>query len=366
MEHKNLSIEVDKNLIEKILDDLDMRYVALFLYVIRNDLFKDLSDPTLIENYEKILILDEIFKNNITSFWDENFTEVAIDLGLLKNIRSIREFQQKEPDFLVKLGEETITIEENTISVPDDSLFLIINKKFKTLSRRNFNLALTKLKGVRCEKTNNIHPFIYEIGEHDYTISDDLYYILDQFGNIYQTIKIELTIEGFYERFSEIQKKIESFLEIFDPKLINKPVKKKVEKAIDENKEIIKYLKDEGIELSGKFSFDKIDPNEEIFQTWKNKLLILLNLNYKMKLIDNQLLELKKAYSGKNKAHSYLDFIEKISFNEGGIIDKIQSTLIDLRNKLVEINEELLKFSKKDLQLLNLDYEKFVIMSSDN
>jgi hypothetical protein len=366
MEHKNLSKEIDKNLIEKSLDDLDMRYVILFLYVIRNDLFKDLTDPILIENYERILILDEIFKSNITNFWNENFTETAIDLGLLKNIRSIRDFKQKDPDFLIKLGEETITIEENTISVPVDSLFLMINKKFKKLSRRNFNLALTKLKGVRCEKTNIIHPFIYEIGEHDYAISDDLYYILDLCGNIYQTIKIELTIEGFYERFSEIQKKIEEFLEIFDPKLTNKPVKKKVEKAIEHNKEIFKYLKDEGIQLSEKFSFEKIDPSVEIFQIWNNKLLILLNLDYKMNNLDNQLLELKKAYSGKNKAHSYYEFIEKISFNEDGIIDKIQATLIDLRNKLVEINEELSKLSKKYLQLINLDYEKFVIMSSDN
>jgi hypothetical protein len=365
MEHKNLSIEIDKSLIEKVLDDLDMRYVILFLYIIRNDLFKDLTDPNLIENYEKILILDDIFKNNLINLWNESFIEIAIDLGLLKNIRNFRDFEQKEPDFLIKLGDETITIEENTISVPDDNLFLLINKKFKTLTRRNFNLALSKLKGVRCEKSSIIHPFIYEIGEHDYNISNDLYYILDQFGNIYQTIKIELAIEGFYEKFSEIQKKGEVYLDVFEPKLNSKPVKKKIGKAIKDNKDIIKYLKDEGIQLPEKFSFEKIHPNEEIFKAWNSKLLLLLNLNDKMHDIDTQLLELKKIYSGKNKANSYLEFIEKSSFNKDGIIDKIQITLIDLRNKLIEINEEFSKLSKKDLQLLNLDYEKFIIMSSD-
>ncbi|GAH43419.1 unnamed protein product, partial [marine sediment metagenome] len=183
MEHTNLSIDNDKNLIEKVLNDIDMRYIVLFLYVIRNDLFRDLNDSELIKSYEKVLILDEIFKNNILNFWTDEFIEVAVDLGLFKNIRSMREFQQKEGDFIIRLGEETVTIENDTISVPDHTLFLIINKKFKFLTKRNFNSALIKLKGVRCETSNIIHPFVSEIGDHDYTLPDDVYYILNQYGN---------------------------------------------------------------------------------------------------------------------------------------------------------------------------------------
>ncbi len=112
MEHKNLTLEHDKNLIDNVLDNIDMRYIILFLYVIRNDLFKDLTDENLIESYERILILDDIYKNNIVNFWDEEFSEIYIDLGLIKNIRSLREFDQKEGDFILKLGEETITIEQ--------------------------------------------------------------------------------------------------------------------------------------------------------------------------------------------------------------------------------------------------------------
>ena len=82
MEHKNLALEYDKALIEKILEDLDMRYIILFLYIIRNDLFKNLTEVELINSYEKILILDEIYKNNIITFWNEDFIEIAIDLGL--------------------------------------------------------------------------------------------------------------------------------------------------------------------------------------------------------------------------------------------------------------------------------------------
>ncbi|MFX1464761.1 MAG: hypothetical protein ACFFBF_17220, partial [Promethearchaeota archaeon] len=94
MEHRKLTLVDDRNLIDKILDDIDMRYIILFLYVIRNDLFKDLSHRSLIESYERILILDEIYKNNIVNFWDEEFTDIYIDLGLMKNIRSLKEFKQ--------------------------------------------------------------------------------------------------------------------------------------------------------------------------------------------------------------------------------------------------------------------------------
>ncbi|MHA2181531.1 MAG: hypothetical protein ACXAAH_08925, partial [Promethearchaeota archaeon] len=258
MEHKNLTLEDDSRLIENIMNDLEMRYIVLFLYVIRNDLFKDLNDKALIESYERILVLDDIYKSNIDTLWEEEFTDIYIDLGLTKNIRSKREFDQKDDDFIIKLGEETITIEENTISVPDDTLYLIINKKFKFLTRRNFNLALTRLKGVRCEKTSIIHPLISEIGEHDYRLSEDFYYILDQYGNIYQAIKIEITIESFYKRFNEIEEKINELIKIFDPVLNTKSLLKKINEAIEGEKDILNYLKDENVELPEKFEFSKI------------------------------------------------------------------------------------------------------------
>jgi hypothetical protein len=365
MEHENLTLEQDKNLIDKILDDADMRYIILFLYVIRNDLFKDLTDRKLIDSYERVLILDEIYKDNVVKFWDELFTDVYIDLGLIKNIRSLREFEQKDGDFVLRIGEETITIEEDTISVPDDTLFLIINKKFKSLSRRNFNLALTKLKGVRCEISNTIHSLVSEIGEHDYTLSDDLYYILDQYGNIYQAIKIEVTIEGFYQRFKEIQEKIYNLIKIFDPVLNTKLIIKKVNKAIEEENDIFQYLKDEKVELPQKFDFDKISLEDNIFRQWNSQLRSLLNLRNQLEEIENNLKDLQSYYSGKEKKILYLEFIEKISFNEEGIVDNIQNSLIELRKELVGINEQITKLTEKEIKLLNLDYERLIIMSSD-
>ncbi|MFX1448760.1 MAG: hypothetical protein ACFFCG_11610 [Promethearchaeota archaeon] len=366
MEHTNLSIKTDKNLIERVLDDIDMRYIVLFLYVIRNDLFRDLKDIELIESYEKVLILDEIFKSNVLNFWNNEFIEIAIDLGLFKNIRSMREFHQKEEDFIIRLGEETVTIENETISVPDHILFLIINKKFKSLTRRNFNSALIKLKGVRCEKSNFIHSFITEIGDHDYAIPDDIYYILDQYGNIYQAIKIEITIEGINQRYLEIQEKIDEFIDLFDPKLRTKPVLKKVHEAIKNNKDIIKHLKDEKIELPDKFDHKEIDTENSIFKDWNSKMLQLLNYSFNMKQIEHKILEIKKYYSGKGKKFKYLEFIEKVSFNEDNIVNIIQSTLIELRESLIEVNNELEKLTKKELKLLNLDFERYLITSRND
>jgi hypothetical protein len=365
MEHKNLTLEYDKNLIDKIIDDLDMRYTVLFLYIIRNDLFKDLSDSNLIESYNRVLILDEIYKNNVEKLWDEEFIDIYIDLGLIKNIRSLREFEQKDDDFILKIGEETVTIEENTISVPDDTLYLIINKKFKSLTRRNFNLALTRLKSVRCEKSNVIHSLIIEIGEHDYTLPDDFYYILDQYGNIYQTIKIEVTVEGFFERFKEIQEKVYDYIKIFDPILNSKPIMKKISKAIEDNKSIFQYLKDEKVELSNKFNFEKINVEDNIFKKWNSYLLSLLTLRNRLDEIENKLKDIKNIYSGKDKKFKYLEFIEKISFNEEGIVDKIQNVLIELRKELITINGKISELTEKKLKLLNLDYERLILISSD-
>ncbi|MFX0188216.1 MAG: hypothetical protein ACFE8A_10820 [Candidatus Hodarchaeota archaeon] len=364
MEHKNLTLEDDKNLINKILDDIEMRYVILFLYVVRNDLFENLNDQEIIDSYQRVLILDEVFKGNLLSFWKKPFLEIAIDLGLLRNIRSLREFETKEDDFIVKLGDEMIKIEQNIIIIPEELIFLMIKKKFKFLTKRHFNLALTRLKAVRCERSNAIHPFIFEIGENSYCLSDDLYYILDQFGNIYQAIKIEIVIEGFYARFKEIKDKIEEFIKIFDPLLNSRNVIKKINKAIEENKNIVKYLKDEKVILSDKFDVDDINEYVPIYKDWNSKLSQLLKFRFQMEKIDDKLSEIKSFYSGKNKKYSYMKFIENISFNEDNIVDKIQDELISLRKELVEINNETSKLTKKDVKLLNLDYERFIIANS--
>jgi len=366
MEHQEITLENDKTLIEKVLDDRDMRYIVLFMYIVRNDLLKDFIDQDLLDAYEKVLILDDIYKSNVTSFWDDNLIEVAIDLGLFKNIRTMREFEAQEDDFIIKMGEETVTIEDNTMLIPDDVLFLMIRKKFKFLTRRNFNSALTRLKGVRCEIANLIHPFIFEIGENDYTIADDLYYVLEQFGNIYQAIKIEITIEGFHSRFKEIDEKIKKYIQIYDSLLNTKPVMKKINHAIKENMDILTYLREEKVELPEKFTSDTIKKDDPVYIQWNSTLLTLLNCRFTLNDVEQKILEIKDMYSGKKKKLSYLDFIEKVSFNEDGILDSIQQTLLELRQTLVRINKDTSEITEKKLKLLNLDLERMILLEGED
>ncbi|MFX1273991.1 MAG: hypothetical protein ACFFBP_02190 [Promethearchaeota archaeon] len=363
MEHEKLDLDYDKTLINKILDNVDNRYIILFLYIIRNDFLQDLNDKTIIDSYEKVLVLDDIYKENITMFWPKEFIEIAIDLGLFKNIRSIKEFENKENDFIIKLGEETVTIENNVILIPDDTLFNMITKKFKFFTRRNFNSALTRLKSVLCEKSSMIHPFILQIGENDYTLTDDLFYILEQYGNIYQAIKMEITIEGFYKRFEEISTKLTDFISVFDSGLNAKTTIKKINVALKENKDIFKFLKEEKIKLSDKFDWKDIDKNAQIFKDWNALLLKLLTYRSQMEKIEKKLLDIKSYYSGKNKKYSYLKFIEKVSYNEDNIVNEIQDSLITLRKKIIETNDEISELTKKQVKLMNLDFERFVLTS---
>ncbi|MFO8019387.1 MAG: hypothetical protein R6U96_12190 [Promethearchaeia archaeon] len=365
MSHENLTIAQDQQLIEKILDDKNMRYIVLFLYVIRNDLFHDLSDKSIIKSYERVLILDDIHKGNIESFWDQEFTRIALELGLLKNIRTYREYQQKDDDFIVKLGEETVTIEEQTILVPKDTLFAMIKKKFSFLTKRNFNSALVRLKGVRCERgAGIIHPFIYEIGGNDVTLADDLYYILDQYGNIYQAIKIEVTIERFYEKFKKMHNKLLELIEIYDEKLTRSSSVTEIENALDQGKDILKHLEEEGLELPDKFKFRGSEEGE-IYQEWKSTLIKLFEYQIEMSDIDSQLMEIKQYYSGTDKKYGYLEFIEKVSFNEDNIVTEIENLLIKLRERLIKIKEVLSAFTKKKIKLLNLDLERYILTNED-
>ena len=85
-----------------------------------------------------------------------------------------------------------------------------------------------------------------------------------------------------------------------------------------------------------------------------------------MEQLDEKILETKKYYLGKDKKFNYLDFIEKVSFNEDNIVNKIQNVLLKLREDLIEINKEIEGLTKKELKLLNIDYERYLITRSDD
>jgi hypothetical protein len=83
-----------------------------------------------------------------------------------------------------------------------------------------------------------------------------------------------------------------------------------------------------------------------------------------MDSIDKQLSEVRRYYTGENRRNSYLEFIEKVSFNEDDIINKIKDELISLRKEIIDINENVSELTQKKIKLLNLDFERYLIENS--
>ena len=83
---------------KKILESRFYKKNPPWVFPTPEDLKKELD--ILIERYERVIILDDIYKNNVEQLWDQDFIELAIDLGLFKNIRSINEYDQKDGDFI--------------------------------------------------------------------------------------------------------------------------------------------------------------------------------------------------------------------------------------------------------------------------
>jgi len=363
VEHNRLSIDVDETLINKVFENVEMRYILLYLYIIRNDLLKNLTDEKWLNSFNRIMNFDELLKSDLERYASKEMIEILIDLRIIKNLRSSQELKKKDDDFEIKLLEQ-IRIEDNTIIVPEDTLFAVISKRFKFFTKRNFHEAISRLKGVMCENTSCIHPFLYEVGKENYVLSDDLFEILDDLGNPYQTIKVETTISEFYNRFLDLLEQIEGFLELFDPVLNKKPNVRIIKEAIEKNKDLFEYMKENVKNLPEKFDLEEIEnKDDEIFIKWRKTLLKLIMKRKKLNEIDSELNKIRNFFSGKGKKYSYLEFITKISYNENNILNEIKNKLVELRKELVSIKDELSEFNSKDLKLLNLDYERFLIMN---
>jgi len=355
LEHKQLSLEVDKNLINKILDDINSRYLILFLYIIRNDLFKNLTDQRIIDVYNLIMSREEVDKGAILSFWSGDFIKTAIDLGLFRNIRSMREFDQKKKDFIVKFGEEIITISKDTILTPAEVLFRLISKKFKTLTKRDFNLALIQLKGLKCESTSVVHPFIYEIPNKYYILSEDLYEILKEYKNIYLAIKAEYTIEAFYEGFKETQDKVLDLMNIFENIIKRKQIIKKINTIFKGDNFELLYQKDENSKnKEEKLKFSEVSITFKI-PHGKIKLKLsdsnyqkLINYRLDMEGINERIMKIRKNYSTIKKKYNYLEFINNITKNE----KEIQESLIDIRKEIVYV-KSMLDMIKNEIKIFH-------------
>ena len=357
-EHKKLDLEIDRNLINKILEDLDSRYILLYLYIIRKNLFKDLEDEKLIDGYNHVLSLDTIYKGNIHTFLPENFAEIASNLGIFRNIRHYRDFENKDQDFIIKLGNEPIVVQEDVVLVPANTLFNIITRKFNSITKRDFNLALSRLKGVRCEATGTIHPFLYEVGKQNYMLSKDLYEIFDKFGNVYRTIQVELTIENFYKRFDEIYTRVLNLLDIYNIIVDRKDIIKKINQLIKSDGLKLNYLDIKTKEKEEKKILDfkeinlmiKIDSDRSVnLNLPKDEYEGLLTQKIQYDEVENELIEMRKSFSNLKSRSGYLEVLENIEKKESYIDERLRSMrelIIGVKERLDIFEERIKKINK--------------------
>jgi hypothetical protein len=125
----------------------------------------------------------------------------------------------------------------------------------------------------------------------------------------------------------------------------------------------VSFIIEKSRKLPAKFkpNFPKDKPIPDIYKKWKETLNALIKIKLDFDAIDEKLDTLRAYYSGKKQVMSYLKFIEKATYDEDELSEKIKAMMLSARNALKGVSEEIEKYSKKDLKLLNLDLERLIV-----
>lgn len=371
-DHTSLDMEFDRPLLEDVLDSPDLRYVALYMYIIRKDLFQDLLDDDLMDAYDMLLTLEEPTVGDLKRICTMDFIKALIGFHLITNVKSVPAFSVKPDHHKIriapglKLAHESLTDleEEVHIFMTEAVLERIIVPIIPELTFSRIQAALKRLRAMMCPRTSVIHPLVHKYGDF-WVLDDDFFYIIEELGNPYQALRIELMIRQMAEKYKEIQDQINSYLEIFGKDLSKAKMMKKFSDANKKKKtDYLAYL----VEKSRKKSLDpkfrlQFAENETpaLYQEWKQTLNKLIDLRIKFDSIDQDMENMQRYYSGKDQIMSYMAFIQKTTFDEDDISTKIRNLLVDARNKLKFIKEELENYEEKTLKILNLDIERMII-----
>lgn len=395
-EHKGLSLDIDRSLISDVLDTSDLRYVVLFLFFIRKDLFGDLEDDDVMNQFELLFHLEEPTISDLQKLVTEEFVQKLLQYNVITNIKSYEAFQTKGPDVKVrlapglKLEHEEVSSEEEEIHIlcREDYLERVIASKISEMSASRIHKALERLRAMMCPRTSVVHNLVKKFGDF-YVLDDNLYYIIEQLGNPYQALRVELMIRSMVDKYQEIENRLNEYLELFDPNLLKSDMLNKFKQAKEKLKsDYLAYLITKSRKLPSKFNpkFPELESKKtkteskgkkdseksmeqdkvlsfqypEIYLIWKEKLNDLIASKLQFTEIYSKMDLLKAYYSGAKQIMSYMSFIEKTSFDDE-IADKVKNLLMDARNELKSINEKLENYDKKELKLLNLNWDRYIL-----
>lgn len=358
-DHEKLELEIDRKLLNQVFDNPLRRHILLYLFLIRKEFLKNLEDDTRVDFFIKISNLESPQVAFIRSYKDEQLIDVCLELGLFANIKDRKDFDRKEDDYEIKYL-KGIRVDENVILVDPDALFRILKKTGRSYTKAQINKTLKELSGISCQNTPQIHNFVKQADE-EYYLPDDLYYLLESYCNPYQTLRIELTIDGFAERVNEWDKKLKKFLKETDPIILKIEYQNLTKEAIKKNQDsdFIKFFLDKEKELPKKF---KPDNPPALFLKWKNLVNLLLRNNILIEDISKSVDNLVGLFAGKSSGHSYFEFLKATTFNEAGIVDNVQKQLVEARKSLLEIQQQFGKYTERLMKLINLDYERALLL----
>ncbi len=371
-EHSTLDLEYDRMLLEDVFDSPNLRYVSLYMYIIRKDLFQDLLDDDIIVQFETITSLDEPTVENLIRICTGDFIKALFQYKLITNIRSYEMFQSKGNDVKIRFA-KGLKLTHDEISESEEEVHIFFNEVYlervlapiiPEMTQTRILESLERLRAMMCPKSSMIHELVHKYGDF-YVIDDDFFYIIEEFGNPYQALRIEIMIRAMSNKYKEIESNINGVLKQFEPSIVKAPIMKKLKQAKEKGKEdYVKYLVEKSRKKTLPHKFWVEFPENEIpdeYIEWKNSL----NQIFKLKLIfigiDLKMDELRAHYSGKNQKMTYLKFIQKSTYDEDNISEKIKNLLIDARNSLKEVSEKLEKYPKKEMKLLNLDIERMIL-----
>ena len=407
-EHDTLDMDYDKNLISDVLDSSELRYISLYMFSIRKDLFRDLLDDDIIDEYNSVMSRKDLTKIDLQKICSKEFIEQLIKFRVISNVSNVNSFSAKKSNDIIRFRKGLLLHheelhssefgEEIHILVKEEFLLNLVSKEIPELSLSVIHKGLERMRAMMCPTTSTVHKLIHNYGDY-YVLDDDFFSIIEELGNPFQALRIELMIRKMSDIYKETGKSLSKLLALFDrdlptAKLINKLFKKKKEeeeeedlekeserKSADESKQDLDedYLsllvkKTRKKTLPTKFHLESLiqDANEalgnesdlqlpETFTKWKDTLNLLLKERVKFEQINKEMDTLRSYYSGADQIMSYMDFIEKTTYNEDNISEKIAKSLLSARNKLKSISQTIDDHTKKDLKVLNLNIERYII-----
>ncbi|MHA1560947.1 MAG: hypothetical protein ACTSPA_02370, partial [Promethearchaeota archaeon] len=128
-EHTTLDLEYDRMLLEDVFDSPNLRYVSLYMYIIRKDLFQDLLDDDIIEQFETITSLDEPTVENLIRICTGDFIKALFQYKLITNIRSYEMFQSKGNDVKIRFA-KGLKLTHDEISESEEEVHIFFNEVY--------------------------------------------------------------------------------------------------------------------------------------------------------------------------------------------------------------------------------------------